>query len=306
MLGIYELTIFLAAAETENFSKAARRLNLSQPAVSMQIRTMEQELGITLFHRAGRTLALTEQGKALVPMARDLVKRSLQVEEEIEVLKGEVVGHLKIGCSTTTGKYYLPMLIARFRQRYPRVQVTIYNDSQTKISASLCDGEIHLSVMSARPFCADAKYHHFFDDYVVLVVGPDHLWAERDSIAPKELSGANFILRDTQSGTREEVNRALNKVGITLDDLNLAMEIGNTEAISMAVEEGIGAAFISRVVARRGIELGRLKEVRVTGLSLHRKIFIAYSRRHPSTRAQTAFWDFALEPENQTLLKTVV
>ncbi|OQY26469.1 MAG: hypothetical protein B6243_14165 [Anaerolineaceae bacterium 4572_5.2] len=232
-------------------------------------------------------------------------------------MKGEVVGHLKIGCSTTTGKYYLPMLIARFRQRYPRVQVTIYNDSQTKISASLCDGEIHLSVMSARPFCADAvmsarpfcadaECHHFFDDYVILVVGPDHLWAERDSIAPKELSGANFILRDTQSGTREEVNRALNKVGITLDDLNLAMEIGNTEAISMAVEEGIGAAFISRVVARRGIELGRLKEVRVTGLSLHRKIFIAYSRRHPSTRAQTAFWDFALEPENQTLLKTVV
>lgn len=306
MLGVYELTIFLVAAETENFSEAARRLNLTQPAVSMQIRAMEQEFGISLFRRAGRTLALTEQGEALIPMARDLVKRSLQVEEDIEALKGKVVGHLKIGCSTTTGKYYLPMLVARFRQRYHKVHVTIYNDSRVEISAALCDGKIHLAVVSARPLCADAEYHHFFDDYVVLVVGADHPWAERDSITPKELLGANFILRDTQSGTREEVNKALNKVGLTLNDLNLAMEIGNTEAISMAVEEGIGAAFISRTVARRGIKLGRLKEVRVTGLSLHRKIFIAYSRRRPAARAQTEFWNFVQKPENQILLKTVV
>jgi len=306
MLGVYELRIFLIAAETENFSEAARRLNLTQPAVSMQIRAMEQEFGISLFRRAGRSLALTEQGKALLPMARDLVKRSLQVEEAVEALKGEVVGHLKIGCSTTTGKYYLPMLVARFRQRYHKVHVTIYNDSRAEISAALCDGKIHLAVISARPLCADAEYHHFFDDYVVLVVGAKHPWSERDSIAPKELLGANFILRDTQSGTREEVNRTLNKVGLTLDDLNLAMEIGNTEAISMAVAEGIGAAFISRAVARRGIELGRLKEVRVNGLSLHRKIFIAYSHRYPAPRAKTEFWNFVQEPKNQVLLKTVV
>ena len=306
MLGVYELKIFLTAAETENFSEAARRLNLTQPAVSMQIRAMEQEFGISLFRRTGRSLALTEQGKALLPMARDLVKRSLQVEEEVEALKGEVVGHLKIGCSTTTGKYYLPMLVARFRQRYHRVHVTIYNDSRAEISAALCNGKIHLAVISARPLCADAEYRHFFDDYVVLVVGAKHPWAKRDSIAPEELAGENFILRDAQSGTREEVNRALNNVGLTLDDLNLAMEIGNTEAISMAVAEGIGAAFISRAAARRGIELGRLKEVRVSGLSLHRKIFIAYSRRYPAPRAQTRFWNFTQEPENQELLKTVV
>ena len=94
--------------------------------------------------------------------------------------------------------------------------------------------------------------------------------------------------------------------GFISELLNLTMEIGNTEAISMAVEEGIGAAFISRTVARRGIKLGRLREVRVTGLSLHRKIFIAYSRRHPATRAQTEFWNFVQEPKNQTLLKIVV
>jgi len=303
MLDIYELTVFLAAAETENFSEAARQLNLTQPAVSMQIRGLEKKLGITLFHRSGRTLALTERGKALIPMARDMVKRSIHIREEIEALKGEVIGHLKIGCSTATGKYYLPPLVARFLQRYPRVQVFIYNHSREEVLAELCEGGIHLAVVSAYPSCGDAEYRRFFDDHVVLVVPSDHPWTELDFIVPEDLRASDFILRETESGTREEVNAALHQVGLSINDLNVVMEIGNSEAICMAVEEGIGAAFISRTVARRGIELGKLKEVVVEGLTLQREIFIAYSHRHPASRAQTEFWDFTQEDENQTLLK---
>ena len=93
MLDIYELKVFLVAAETENFSQAARQLNLTQPAVSMQIRALERKLDVTLFHRAGRSLALSERGKALLPLARDMINRAIRIEEEIESLKGEVVGH---------------------------------------------------------------------------------------------------------------------------------------------------------------------------------------------------------------------
>jgi DNA-binding transcriptional LysR family regulator len=303
MLEVYELSVFLMAAETENFSEAARQLNLTQPAVSMQIRALEKKLGISLFHRAGRSLTLTEQGKALIPMARDMIKRSIHIEEEVEALKGEVVGHLKIGCSTTTGKYYLPSLVARFRWRYPRVQVTIYNHSREQVLAELCDGEVHLAVVSAYPSCGDAEYQHFFDDHVVLIVAADHMWAQRDFITPEDLRGADFILRDTQSGTREEVDAVLQELGLTITDLNVVMEIGNSEAIAMAVEEGIGAAFVSRTVARRGIGLGKLREVKVAGLNLQREVFISYSHRHPATRAQTEFWKFVQEDENKTLLK---
>ncbi len=303
MLDIYELKIFLAAAETENFSEAARQLNLTQPAVSMQMRGLEKKLRVPLFHRAGRSLALTEQGKSLMPLARDMVNRAIQIEEEIESLKGEVVGHLKIGCSTTTGKYLLPRLVARFRRCHPRVQMSIYNHSRDMVIDELCEGIVQLAVLSSEPPCKDAEYRHFFTDHVVLIIPANHLWAQRDVITLEELVEADFILRDSQSGTRLEVEAALRGAGLNISGLKVVMEIGNSEAIGMAVEEGIGAAFVSRIVAQRGIELGKIKEVRVAGLALKRKVFISYSHRHPATRAQTEFWNFVQKTENETLLK---
>lgn len=305
MLDVYELKVFLTAAETENFSETARQLSLTQPAVSMQMRALEKKLGFSLFHRAGRSLALTEQGRVLVPMARDMVKRSIQIEEELEALKGDVIGNLKIGCSTTTGKYYLPSLVARFRQRYPKVQVVIRNRSRDLVLSDLQEGEVHLAIVSAYPSIKDVECRRFFDDHMILVVSASHPWAQRASITPDDLRGTDFILRDTHSGTREGVDAALSHVGLIINDLNVVLEIGNSEAMGMAVEEGIGAAFISRTVARRGIDLGKLKEISVEGLSLQREIFIAYSRRHPASRAQTEFYNFIREPDRQRYLESV-
>ncbi|MEW5958554.1 MAG: LysR family transcriptional regulator, partial [Chloroflexota bacterium] len=245
MLEIYELNIFLAAAETENFSEAARQLSLTQPAVSMQIRSLEKRLGVSLFYRSGRSLVLTEQGRLLTALARDMVNHAIQIEEEIESLKGEVVGHLKIGCSTTTGKYFLPHLAARFRRRYPAVQMTIFNHSRDVVINELCEGTVQLAVVSAPPVCKGVEYCHFFTDYVVLIVPCGHIWAKRDVINLDELHQADFILRDRLSGTREEMELVLEEAGLSVDDLNVVMEIGNSEAISMAVEEGIGVAFVS-------------------------------------------------------------
>jgi len=111
------MNVFLTAAETQNFSEAARQLHMTQPAVSMQIQSLEQRLGVDLFERSGRRIQLSEAGETLMPMARELVSMALTIEEAIKSLGGEVVGHLKLGCSTTAGKYILPQLIARFRHR---------------------------------------------------------------------------------------------------------------------------------------------------------------------------------------------
>jgi DNA-binding transcriptional LysR family regulator len=181
--------------------------------------------------------------------------------------------------------------------------MSIYNHSRDRVVEELCEGTVQLAVLSAEPSCKDAEYRHFFTDHVVLITPGNHLWAQRDVIALEELGDADFILRDGQSGTRLEVEAALGEAGLNIGDLKVVMEIGNSEAISMAVEEGIGVAFVSRTVARRGIELGKIKEVRVAGLALKRRVFIAYSRRHPATRAQTEFWNFVQETENETLLK---
>jgi DNA-binding transcriptional LysR family regulator len=239
-----------------------------------------------------------------MPLAQEMVSRTCQIEQELESLKGEVVGHLKLGCSTSTGKYILPHLVARFRTCHPKVQITIYNHSRSTVLNELDDGSVQLAVVSSQPTGADVVFRHFFTDHVVLIVPTNHPWADLDIVPPEELRQADFILRgDSASGTRQEVEAMLEAVNLSLSDLNLVMEIGNSEAISMAVEEGIGVAFVSRTVARRGIELGRLKEVRVTGVSLQREVFIAHSRRHPATRAQMEFWSFVQQPENEHLLR---
>ena len=124
MLDSHQLHIFLVAAELENFSEAARQLNLSQPSVSAQIQTLERLLGTQLFNRAGRHISLTEAGQVLLPMAREMVHLSIHIEETMASLEGSVVGHLKLGCSTAVGKYTLPRVIGRFRAQYPQVQVS--------------------------------------------------------------------------------------------------------------------------------------------------------------------------------------
>ncbi len=301
MLDVYELNVFLMAAETENFSEAARHLNLTQPAVSMQIHALEKKLDVSLFRRVGRNLVLTEQGRALVPLARDMVNRVIRIEEEVEAFKGQVVGHLKIGCSTTTGKYILPPLVARFRQLHPKVQVSIFHHSRDQVLSELCEGLVQLAVVSAQPLFGDLAYHHFYSDIIGLMVPAGHAWAQREWVAPEELRQADFILPAPELDSRHEVETALPAVGLYLGDLNRVMEIGNAEAISVAVEAGIGVAFVSRSVSRRGLELGRIKEVGITGLSVEREIFIAYSRRHPATRAQVEFWNLVTQAGAEAL-----
>jgi DNA-binding transcriptional LysR family regulator len=294
MLDVYELNVFLIAAETENFSEAARHLNLTQPAVSMQIHALEKKLDVALFRRVGRNLVLTEQGRALMPLAREMVNRVIQIEEEVEALKGHVVGHLKIGCSTTTGKYILPPLVARFRQLHPKVQVSISHQSRDQVLSELCEGLTQLAVISGQPVFGNLEYYHFYSDYIGLMVPAEHAWAQRERIVPEELRQADFIIPAPELDSRQEVEAALPAVGLNLSELNMVMEIGNAEAISVAVEAGIGAAFVSRSVSRRGLELGRVKEIEVTGLSVEREIFIAYSRRRPATLAQAEFWSLVV------------
>ncbi|MEJ2560656.1 MAG: LysR family transcriptional regulator [Anaerolineae bacterium] len=267
MLNVHEMNVFLVAAETENFSEAARQLHMTQPAVSMQIQALEQRLGIPLFERSGRRIRLSEAG------------------------------------STTGGKYILPQLIARFRRMHPRVHVTVYNAGRDHVMQMLCDGLTHISVVSSLVNCRDAEFQPFFSDRVVLIVPVDHPWASRDSIAPQQLRDAAFILRDDTAGTRQVMEEGLLGHGIHLDDLKVVMELGNAEAIEMAVEEGIGVSFVSWLVAQRGVQLGRIKIVEIEGLNLERKIYMAYHIRRAATSAQAEFWNFVHKPVNETLLK---
>jgi DNA-binding transcriptional LysR family regulator len=304
MLDTYQLNIFLVAAEVENFSQAARYLNLSQPSVSGQIQSLEKQLNVQLFHRAGRHISLTEEGHILLPMAREMVQNSTRVEETMASLAGDVVGHLMLGCSTSAGKYTFPHLVARFRQKYPKVSVSCVMATRRTVLGELLEGKTHLAVSSARKYTNQIRYRFFLQDPVVLVVPVNHPWANREQIEPKELLEESFVLREEDSGTRVVLEKGLSEKDLAVDQLQTTMEIANSEAIRTAVEAGIGVAFISRLVAAPSIETGKLVEVKVADLDLKQNLYIGRCLNRPATKAQTAFWDFIGEQNGWPLEKT--
>ncbi|MBI5950158.1 MAG: LysR family transcriptional regulator [Chloroflexi bacterium] len=292
MLNLDALKVFLAIAEHGNFSEAGRRLHLSQPAVSQIIQGLERQLGMQLFIRQGRTAQLTESGQVLVPMARELLNSAQRVEQTMLSLQGEVMGEMTVGCSTASGKYLLPGLIARFRREFPKVRINVLVTSRESVMGKLLGGEVALGVSSKLIEHYDLEYQDFFKDDVILIAPSNHRWAQYRKIYPDDLLDEPMILREEAAGTREVLLEGLLKHDISSDMLNVAMVLGNAEAIGMAVEEGLGIAFISRLAAARGLALGRIVEVSVEGMSLARNIYLARNRRHPFTRAQEKFWEF--------------
>jgi DNA-binding transcriptional LysR family regulator len=294
MLDAHQLNVFLVAAEALNFTVAARRLHMSQPSVSQHIQSLEQHLGQALFIRAGRTIQLTDAGEALVPMAQDMVNRSIHIEETIKSLTGEVYGHVLFGCSTTPGKYILPQLLARFHTLHPKVRVSCHVSSQRRALQTLQDGDVHFALASVPHMTyKNIEFRKFMTDQVLLIVPLDHPWAHRGEIEPDELYEADYIFREEGSGTQTVVNEALAQLGVDVNDLETLLILGNSEAIALAVEEGLGAGFVSSLAVSRLVQ-GRVAPVQVRGLTLERDIFIGRLRNRLATKAQTALWDFAI------------
>ncbi|MEP7137394.1 MAG: LysR family transcriptional regulator [Chloroflexota bacterium] len=290
MLNLDALKIFLTVAEQSSFSEAGRQLHLSQPAVSQIIQGLERQLGAQLFFRSGRAAQLTEAGQVLVPMARELLTSAQRVEQTILSLQGEVVGEITIGCSTASGKYLLPGIIARFRREFPQVRINVLVTSRESVMNKLLTGDIPLGVSSKHIEHSDLEYQDFFIDNVILIVSANHPWAQYRKVFPDDLLDEPMILREELAGTREVLMDGLLKHDISQDMLNVSMVLGNAEAIEIAVEEELGIAFVSRLAASRGLALGRVVEVTVEGMELTRNIYLVRNRKQPLTRAQNEFW----------------
>lgn len=303
MFSLDSLRVFVVAAETENFSRAARRLHMSQPAVSQHIQALEKHLGISLFERHGRRIRLSPEGEALLPLARDLLRASKHMEEVAFTLSGKIVGHLVVGCSTASGKYVLPRLLAMYRQKYPLVKVTVRVAPREQVVEWLLAGEADMGIMSARPQRRRLHYRRFFEDEIVLVVPVHHPWAERISISPHELYRERYVMREPTSGTYMAVKEALDLVGMDVEQLETVLTLGNSEAVIMAVEEGIGLGFVSRVAAERCVALGRVRILPIEGVTMKRWLYLAYSSGLPNTPALHAFCQFLemIDPNHECI-----
>lgn len=292
MLDAHQLNVFLVAADTLNFTKAAQKLGMSQPSVSQHIQTLERILNTPLFNRSTRNLQLTDAGVALVPLARDMVKQSIRIEETMASLQGEVFGHLMVGCSTTPGKYVLPPLLTRFHDEHAKVRITCQVSPQNQAIEMLVDGYVNFALTSqVEDSSSNVEFRKFLRDTIILIAPSDHPWAKQPEIEPSELLGQDFLMREPDSGTYISVNNALYDLGISVKSLSILMTLGNSEAIALSVQEGLGVGFVSEIVANN-LGHGQLSRIKVKGLEIYRDIYIGRNTSQPATVAQNTFWEF--------------
>jgi len=303
MIEIARLETFLLAAETLSFTEAARKLHLTQPTVSHHIKALENELDVQLFERAAPGLRLTEAGRLLLPWARKVVRDSIELQGMMEALQKGIAGNLRIACSTTAGKYVLPLLAARFSQLNPGINVRIMRCTPAHVVPQLLDGEANLGVVSYELHEEEMELQEFFEDIITMIVPSHHPWASRSSIRPAEVIGEPIIIREATSGTRRVMQSELAKHDISLDDLNVFMELGNAEAIVRTVAAGYGVSFASTLASACPLEGGNIVAVPVEGFDLRRKIYMVRKRLITPNRPQEAFWSFVHDPANLDLIR---
>jgi DNA-binding transcriptional LysR family regulator len=302
MIDLTRLRAFIYAAESLSFSEAARQLHLTQPTISHHIKALEKTLGVELFIRSGHTLKLTEAGRLLLPYAHRLVHQASEVQEMMVSLQQRIVGHLRIACSTTAGKYILPQLAARFSHRFPGIKVSILSCTPQHVVPQLLEGEANLAVISSYDLCGNGlECQEFFNDVITLIAPADHPWAKRQAIDPADLLDERVIVREPTAGTRRVMLTELAKHDIGFDDLSIYLELGNAEAIVRTVEAGFGVSFVSTLAADWALKLGRVAIVPVEGLELRRTIYMVRRSLEEPNRPQEVFWGFVHDPANSDL-----
>jgi len=271
----FRLRVFRAVAEEMSFRKAAEVLHLSQPAVSQQIRALEEECGARLFDRAGgeghgTQIALTEAGRVLLRYATKAAETMAEAQKALAALNDEVVGELRLGASTTVAQYVLPRILGAFLKQYPHVHLSLVSGNTERIVEAVAEERVALGIIEGPAMRRDVKTERMVRDEMVLIASPNHAWAKAGSIEPEDLANAPLLLRERGSGSRRVVERALKQVGLPLRSLKVAMELDSTEAIISGVEAELGVGFVSRWAVGKVLRLGTVRIVPVQGMEILR------------------------------------
>ncbi len=256
-----QLRVFVAVAERQHVTRAALALNLAQSAVSAAIAALEGRHGARLFNRVGRGIELTEAGSLFLIEARAVLARAEVAETLLSELGGLKRGTLMVQASQTIASFWLPRHLVAFRRAYPGIDIRLSVGNTSQVATAVRTGIAELGFVEGAVDDAALDSRPIARDQLIVVVGADHAWAERDHLTPEELTDSEWVLREPGSGTRSEFEQALEALGITPASLRVALELPTNEAVRAAVEAGMGATAVSASVAASGIEAGLLYHV---------------------------------------------
>jgi DNA-binding transcriptional LysR family regulator len=290
-----QLAAFCAVVERKSFSEAAERLGVTQPAVSQQIRSLEERVGQQLLDRSGRRVEPTEAGNRLYRSAQRLLALERQLLDEVAGdADAPLRGQLAMGASTGPGGTVVPVLLCEFAEANPEVTIDLtISDTQTIVD-QVARRELELGVVGATPRNRSVVYEPFFRDEVVLVCPPDHDFAGK-TVSLDDLRGERLIAMQEGAGVRQVIDDELREKGMRLRDLDVRLELGLQESVKSAVEAGHGITFISRTAVEPELARGTLAAARVRGLEPSREISIVRAAGRVATRVADSLVDFARE-----------
>lgn len=256
-----QLRVFVAVAERQHVTRAAEALNLGQSAVSAAIATLESRYGTKLFHRVGRGITLTQAGEIFLVSARSILAQAAAAQLLLVELGGGKRGTLVIQASQTISSYWLPRHLVEFRRQHSGIEIRVGTGNTAQVAEAVARGEAELGFVEGQ--VEDPALHSTVvaRDKMVVVVAPEHPWAQKKAVAPEEIPRTEWVLREPGSGTRSEFEQALSGFGVPVKDLRVAMELPSNEAVRAAVEAGLGATALSASVAAPSIEAGLLHHV---------------------------------------------
>lgn len=295
-----QLLVFVTVVEKKNFSRAAETLNLTQPAVSQQIHTMEDHYQVKLFERNNKRVELTQAGEILYPYALQILKLHQEAYQAISDLLGLVTGKLTIGASLTIGEYVLPRLLSHYTQQYPDVEIAVTIGNTEVIAEHALMNRIDIGLVEGPVNPSNLVITPFLEDELILIVPPTHRFAGLSEVDVAELEDEVFIVREAGSGTRFALTEILQSLQI---HPRREIQFGSTQAIKEAVEVGLGVSFSSKWSIQKELKLKTLSALRVKGYSLAREFSVLWKKDRFQSRAMLEFSKLTLSPKFISTLK---
>jgi LysR family transcriptional regulator, transcriptional activator of the cysJI operon len=293
-MNIHQVNIFNIAARTLSITKTAKKMHLSQPSVSIQIKDLEDALNVRLFERINRKISLTDAGKIFFEYSEKLLKLIDEMNAVMNDFSSGDVGRLLLGASSTVGIYVLPSFLGEFKELYPKAEIALMIQNRQEAVEQCISGELDFAFMQDPPRHPDLHSEFFMKDELVIVCSPKHRWASRDFLTMKMLISEPepIILREEGSGTRDLIEYVLKRFGI---ERKVTMELSSSEGIKRAVEANLGVAVLSKNVIDSEIRNKSLVALAIKDLNTKRDFYIVRNKKRRYMQLMMKFHDFITE-----------
>ncbi|MEX0720103.1 MAG: LysR family transcriptional regulator [Balneolaceae bacterium] len=267
-LNLRRINIFLTVAKHLSYTKAARELYISQPAITKNIQMLEDELGVCLFNRKGNTIELTHEGKLVYSFGSDIDQQVQNLMYELGQINSKQKGNLRIGASSTISHYFIPPVIARFKESNPGLSISLLSGNTSEINARLNDDLIDVGITEGYRRLNNFDYYSFLNDEIAFISHKNNPVHFPETFSKEKLAELPLVLRETGSGTREVFEKAIKGVGLTLNDLNITITLGSTESIKSYLIDSEALGVFSTSAIRKNEEnlfkISRLEKTLVT------------------------------------------